>query len=499
MEKYILAVDQGTTSTRAIIFNKQAKPIAQSSIELRLITPKSGWVEVNPLEIWETTKAVIMDCLNDANLPFKTISAMGITNQRETTVLWDKVSGKPVYNGIVWQSRQSQEICEDLINRGFAGKIKEKTGLYINPYFSASKIKWIFDNVPGVYEKALRGEILFGTIDTYLVWQLTKGEVFVTDYSNASRTLLFNIKTLTWDEELLSLFSIPPQILPRVVPSSEVVGKATYLASIDKDLNIPIAAIAGDQQASLFGQCCFDGGDVKNTYGTGCFMLMNTKTKIVSADNGLLTTIAWGLNGHVEYALEGSIFIAGAAVQWLRDGMRLIEKSQDCEIYSSRYAGSDGVYIVPAFVGLGTPYWDNDARGAVFGLTRATKKEHFINATVESIAYQSRDVMEAMIASSGFAIKSLAVDGGASCNDYLMQFQANLLDCKILRASCKETTALGVAYLAGLAVKLWNNLAEIKKLHDIDAIFMSNIDNKKREKLYNGWKKAVEATRIFKL
>ena len=499
MEKYILAIDQGTTSTRAIIFNKQAKPIASSAIELRLITRKSGWVEVNPLEIWETVQAVMIDVINDAHLSSDDIIGMGITNQRETTILWDKKTGKPVYNGIVWQSRQSQAICEDLINKGYSDKIKEKTGLYINPYFSASKIKWIFDNVPGVFEKASRGEVLFGTVDTYLIWQLTQGEVFVTDYSNASRTLLFNINTLSWDSDLLTLFNIPKQMLPQVVPSSGIVGYVKTFANLDEKFNIPIAALAGDQQASLFGQCCFDCGDVKNTYGTGCFMLMNTKNKIVQAQNGLLTTIAWGLNGTIEYALEGSIFVAGSAIQWLRDGLRLFEKSKDCEIYSQRYPGSDGVYMVTAFVGLGTPYWDNDARGAVFGLTRATKKEHFINATVESIAYQSKDVMEAMIEASSFPIRSLAVDGGASCNDYLMQFQANLLDCKIVRASCQETTALGVAYLAGLAVKLWKSKAEIKKLHDINAIFMSNIDSEKRDKLYYGWKKAVEATRVFKV
>ncbi len=409
------------------------------------------------------------------------------------------ISGKPVYNGIVWQSRQSQDICEDLIKRGYTKLFQEKTGLYINPYFSASKIKWIFDHVPGVYEKAVRGEVLFGTVDSYLIWKLTNGESHVTDYTNASRTLLFNIHTLEWDQELLDLFSIPKAMMPTVVSSSEVVGVATKLWEVDEGLNIPIAAIAGDQQASLFGQCCFDLGDVKNTYGMGCFMLMNTKDKIVTTDNGLLTTIAWGLNGTIEYALEGSVFVGGSAVQWLRDGMRLFEKSKDCEIYSSRMPGSDGVYMVPAFVGLGTPYWDNDARGAVFGITRATRKEHFINATVESIAYQSKDVMEAMIESSGIHIHSLAVDGGACVNDYLMQFQADILDCKIVRSACAETTALGAAYLAGLAVKMWKNKAEIKKLHDINAIFISNMTVAKREQLYRGWKKAVEATRVFKV
>ncbi|MFA6627914.1 MAG: glycerol kinase GlpK, partial [Bacilli bacterium] len=344
MKNYILALDQGTTSTRAILFDRQAKPITKSSMELRVQTPQNGWVEINPLEIWETTLAVLKDVLNDSGVPFDEIAGLGITNQRETTILWDKTTGKPVYNGIVWQSRQSQEICEDWIAAGYADLVKEKTGLYINPYFSASKIKWIFDHVPGVYEKAKRGDVLFGTVDTYLIWKLTNGDSFVTDYTNASRTLLFNIHTLEWDQELLDLFSIPNAMLPTVVSSSEVVGEATRLWEIDEELSIPIAAIAGDQQASLFGQCCFDLGDVKNTYGTGCFMLMNTKDKIVPSSNGLLTTIAWGLNGCVEYALEGSVFVGGSAVQWLRDGMRLFEKSKDCEIYSSRISGSDGVY-----------------------------------------------------------------------------------------------------------------------------------------------------------
>lgn len=499
MKNYILALDQGTTSTRAILFDKQAKPVAKSSMELKLIMPQSGWVEINPLEIWETTLAVIKDVLNDSGVPFDEIAGMGITNQRETTILWDKKSGKSVHNGIVWQSRQSQAICEELIAKGYSKLIHDKTGLYINPYFSASKIKWIFDHVPGVYEKACRGDVLFGTVDTYLVWKLTNGASFVTDMTNASRTMLFNINTLAWDQELLDLFNIPQAMLPAVITSSEVVGIAEKLWEIDESLNIPIAAIAGDQQASLFGQCCFELGDVKNTYGTGCFMLMNTKDKIVRADNGLLTTIAWGVNGVVEYALEGSVFVGGSAVQWLRDGMRLFEKSKDCEVYSERIPSSEGIYMVPAFVGLGTPYWDNDARGAVFGLTRSTRKEHFINATVESIAYQSKDVMEAMIETSGIHIHSLAVDGGASVNNYLMQFQADILDCKIVRSACSETTALGAAYLAGLAVKLWKNKQEIKKLHDVSAIFLSNMDEATREKRYHGWKKAVEATRVFKL
>jgi glycerol kinase len=499
MKNYILAIDQGTTSTRAIIFDKAGKAVTSSQMNLSLYSPRSGWAEQNANEIWETVYAVIKDVLNSSNIPLDEIAGIGITNQRETTILWDKKTGKPVYNAIVWQSRQSQSICEDLIKQGFSDLIKDKTGLLINPYFSGSKIKWIFDNVKGVYEKALKGEILFGTVDTFLVWKLTNGKCFITDYTNASRTMLFNINTLQWDQELLDLFGIPSTMLPEVVDSSKIYGIAEKIWEIDESLDIPIAAIIGDQQASLFGQCCFDLGCLKNTYGTGCFMLMNTKDKIVKSNYGLLTTIAWGYDGKVEYALEGSVFIGGSAVKWLRDGMRLFQKSEDCEVYSDRIKGSDGVYVVPAFVGLGTPYWDNDARGAAFGITANTKKEHFINATVESIAYQSKDVMEAMVIDSGIQINSLAVDGGASSNNYLMQFQADILDCKIVRPECLESTALGAAYLAGLATKLWKNKQELKKLHGVDQIFMSNMDNDTRKKLYRGWKKAVEATRVFKL
>jgi glycerol kinase len=377
--------------------------------------------------------------------------------------------------------------------------IQEKTGLVINPYFSASKIKWILDHVPGSYEKAKSGTLCFGTIDTYLTWKLTEGSLHITDPSNASRTMLFNIHNGEWDDEILAILGIPHEILPEVRETSEIYGIASKLWEIDENADVAIAALVGDQQASLFGQCCFDIGDIKNTYGTGCFMLMNTKYKAVKSTHGLLTTIAWKINGETEYALEGSVFVAGSAVQWLRDGLRMIEKSKDCELYSSREPSSGGVYVVPAFVGLGTPYWDNDARGAVFGLTRATKKEHFINATVESIAYQSKDVMEVMKDESGLQIASLAVDGGASGNDYLMQFQSDILKCKILRPKCLETTALGAAYLAGLAVKFWQSKAEIRKFHSIEKIFVSKMDEKKREQLYKGWKTAVKATREYKV
>ena len=498
MKKYVLAIDQGTTSSRAIIFDENGKNVVDSQMEVSLICPKSGWVEQNPVEIWETVYEVIKEVIDSKKVDFRAILGLGITNQRETTIIWDKNTGDAVYNAIVWQSRQSQEICEKLIDGGYQDIIQAKTGLLINPYFSATKIKWILDNVKGAKEKALKGDLLFGTVDTYLVWKLTNGKCHVTDYTNASRTMLYNIHTLSWDEEILELLGIPGIMLPKVVNSSGIVGEATKLLEIEKEMLLPIASIVGDQQASLFGQTCFNSGDVKNTYGTGCFMLMNTKEKIVASKNGLLTTIAWGINNKVEYALEGSVFVAGSAVQWLRDSLKMIEKSSDVERYSDRLSGSDGVYVVPAFVGLGTPYWDNDARGAVFGLTRGTKKEHFINATVESIAYQTRDVMEVMMADSEININSISVDGGASVNNYLLQFQADLLNCKIRRPECLETTALGAAYMAGLAVGVWNDLDELKKLADTNQIFVRHMNKEEVDKKYEGWKKAVSATRMFK-
>ena len=499
MKKYVLAIDQGTTSSRAIIFNRESEIVSTAQMEFSQICPKSGWVEHNPIEIWETVYEVVKEALFKSGLRLSDIAAIGITNQRETTILWDKKTGKPVYNAICWQSRQSQSICEDWISKGYEEIIHEKTGLIINPYFSASKIKWIFDNVPGVYERALKGEIYFGTVDTYLVWKLTEGKCHITDVTNASRTMLFNINTLSWDPDLLSMFGIPECILPRVVSNSEEYGIATKLYQIDESSDIPIASIIGDQQASLFGQCCFDVGSVKNTYGTGCFMLMNTKNRAVYSKNGLLTTIAWKIGDETEYALEGSVFVGGSAIQWLRDGMRMFAKSSDCEEYAKRTLSSDGVYVVPAFVGLGTPYWDNDARGAVFGLTRATKKEHFITATLESIAYQTKDVMEVMKEEAKTRIRTLAVDGGASANNYLMQFQADILDVKVLRPKCLETTALGAAYLAGLATHVWKNKEEILKDHTIEKIFLNTISEEERNKRYNGWKKAIEATRVYKL
>ena len=488
--KYILAIDQGTTSTRAILFDKKGRRIRTSQREFSQICPISGWVLHNPLEIMETVYEVVKSVLNQEEITLDDIETIGVTNQRETTVMWDKTTGKPIYDAIVWQSRQSKEICDKLEDK--KEFIYKKTGLLINPYFSASKIKWILDYT-NKYEEAKQGNILFGTIDTWILWNLTG--LHYTDHTNASRTMLFNINTLEWDAELLELFDIPKEILPKVKSSSEIYGNVK-IKGIEGTTKI--SSLVGDQQASLFGQCAHSYGDVKNTYGTGCFMLMNTKENLVESNNGLLTTIAWDINGVTEYALEGSVFVGGSAVQWLRDGMRLIQKSKDVE-EASRDQGSNGVYVVPAFVGLGTPYWDNDARGSVFGLTRSTTRENFINATVESIAYQSKDVMEVMKEDANLDINSLAVDGGASGNNYLMKFQSNILNCKIMRPKCLETTALGAAYLSGLAVGFWDNINDLIKLHKVEHIFMPDMKEEERNKLYKGWKKAVEATMVFKV
>ena len=500
MDDLILAIDQGTTSSRAILFDKDSKQVASSQLEIGLIYPKSGWIEQSAEELWESVLTVIRNVILTKGLDRKAIKAIGITNQRETTILWNKETGEPLYNAIVWQSRQSQDICEKLTTKENEKLVKDKTGLLINPYFSATKIKWIIDNVDGVKELIEQKKVLFGTVDTYLLWKLTEGKLHLTDYTNAARTMLFNIHTLEWDKELLDLFGIDESILPRVVNSSEIYGEATALKAIDKNLHINVASMVGDQQASLFGQCCFNLGDVKNTYGTGCFMLMNTGDKPKNSTHGLLTTIAWGLNGKITYALEGSVFIGGSAVQWLRDGLKMINKSSDVENYSNlqKIPSSNGVYVVPAFVGLGTPYWDNDARGAMFGLTRGTTNADIINATVESIAYQSKDVMEVMKEEAGSNITSLAVDGGASVNDYLIQFQSNLLDCTIYRPTCLETTAQGAAYLAGLAVGVYKDLDELVSYHKVNKIFTPRINSKKRDELYKGWKKAIKATREYK-
>ncbi len=495
-EKYILSLDQGTTSSRAILFNHQGEIVETAQQEFEQFFPKPGWVEHDANEIWTSILACIAGVLRKADVAPQQVAGIGITNQRETTVVWDKNTGKPIYKAIVWQSRQTADICEELKEQGHEELFREKTGLLIDAYFSGTKVKWILDNVEGAREKAENGELLFGTIDTWLVYKLSGGKAHITDYSNASRTLMFNIYDLKWDEELLEILTVPQNMLPDVKQSSEVYAKTVDYHFFGHE--VPIAGIAGDQQAALFGQACFESGMAKNTYGTGCFMLMNTGENGVASEHGLLTTLAWGVDGKVEYALEGSIFIAGSAIQWLRDGLKIIESTPESENYAKKVDSTDGVYMVPAFVGLGTPYWDSDARGAVFGITRGTGKEHFIRATLESLAYQTRDVLEAMIADSGIDLKSLRVDGGAVKNDFLMQFQSDMLGCPVERPVVQETTALGAAYLAGLAVGYWDSKEEIAKQWQIEHTFTPELATEKREELYNGWKKAVEATRVFK-
>jgi glycerol kinase len=496
METYILALDQGTTSSRAILFNKKGEIAHIVQREFTQHFPKPGWVEHNPNEIWGSILSVIAECLAESNIKPTQIAGIGITNQRETTVVWEKETGKPIYNAIVWQSRQTVGICEELKAKGHEKLFRDKTGLLIDAYFSGTKLKWILDHVEGARDRAERGELLFGTIDTWLVWKLSGGKSHVTDYSNASRTLMYNIHELKWDQELLDILSIPKVMLPEVRQSSEV-----YAETIDYHFfgcNVPIAGVAGDQQAALFGQTCFEKGMAKNTYGTGCFMLENTGDQAVKSEHGLLTTIAWGINGKVTYALEGSIFVAGSAIQWLRDGLRMVKDAAESEVYASRVTSSEGVYLVPAFVGLGTPYWDSDVRGAVFGLTRGTKKEHFIRATLEALAYQTKDVLMAMEADSGIALKSLRVDGGAVANNFLMQFQSDLLNVPVERPLVKETTALGAAYLAGLAVGFWESQEEITAQWKTSGDFTANMSEEERQSLYKGWKKAVNATMAFK-
>lgn len=496
MGKYILALDQGTTSSRAILFNKQGEIVAAAQQEFEQFFPKPGWVEHDADEIWNSIHTCIAEVLRKAKVEADAVAGIGITNQRETAVIWDKQTGKPIYRAIVWQSRQTEDICRMLREKGYNDLFREKTGLLLDPYFSGTKVKWILDNVEGAREKAEKGELLFGTIDTWLVYKLSGGKIHVTDYSNASRTLMFNIYDLKWDEELLEILTVPKSMLPEVRPSSEIYGYTDEYQFFGT--NVPIAGIAGDQQAALFGQTCFEKGMAKNTYGTGCFMLMNTGEKAVKSNHGLLTTIAWGIDGKVEYALEGSIFVAGSAIQWLRDGLRMIKEAPDSEGYATKVESTDGVYVVPAFVGLGTPYWDSDARGAVFGLTRGTTKEHFIRATLEALAYQTRDVIEAMAQDSGIHLKSLRVDGGAVKNNFLMQFQSDILNVPVIRPVVNETTALGAAFLAGLAVQFWSGKEEITETWQVDRTFTSEMDGETREKLYTGWKKAIAATRAFK-
>jgi glycerol kinase len=496
VEKYILSLDQGTTSSRAIIFNKNGQIVHSAQKEFKQYFPKPGWVEHNPNEIWGSILSVVAEVLSESEIKPEQIAGIGITNQRETAVVWDKDTGHPVYNAIVWQSRQTSEICEELKEKGYNSLFRNKTGLLIDPYFSGTKVKWILDHVEGAREKANQGKLLFGTIDTWLVWKLSGGRAHVTDYSNASRTLMFNIYDLKWDDELLDILEVPKSMLPEVRPSSEIYGKTVDYHFFGNE--IPIAGVAGDQQAALFGQACFEEGMAKNTYGTGCFMLKNTGEKAVRSEHGLLTTIAWGMNGKVEYALEGSIFVAGSAIQWLRDGLRMFNDAKDSERYAAKVDSNDGVYVVPAFVGLGTPYWDSDVRGAVFGLTRGTTKEHFIRATLESLAYQTKDVLSAMEADSGIELKTLRVDGGAVKNNFLMDFQSNILDVSVERPVVNETTALGAAYLAGLAVGFWESQEEIAKQWAVDRTFLPKMSDENRNRLYDGWKKAVNATMAFK-
>jgi glycerol kinase len=488
MKKYILALDQGTTSSRAIIFDKAGLPIESAQREFTQIYPDDGWVEHDPLEIWSTQVNVAQELLLKCGSSYENIAAIGITNQRETTVVWDKNTGEPIYNAIVWQCRRTSPYCEELIEAGYDELIRDKTGLRIDAYFSATKIKWILDNVEGARAKAERGELLFGTIDSWLIWKLSDGEVHVTDYSNASRTMLFNIHELCWDEELLEILDIPRNILPEVKSSSEVYGYT------DPSLfggSIPIAGAAGDQQSSLFGQGCFSQGDVKNTYGTGCFMLMNTGGNIPVSKNGLLTTIAWGVGGKIEYALEGSVFVAGAAIQWLRDELGLLKVAADSEEMAASVEDTAGVYVVPAFVGLGAPYWNPFARGVIVGLTRASNKNHIVRAALESMAFQSYDLLRAMSEDAGVAITELKADGGAAANNLLMQFQADILDVKVRRPSTVETTALGSAYLAGLAVGYWDSIDDIRQNWSLDREFTPEMEATHRDSLLSGWEKAV--------
>ena len=488
-KKYVLALDQGTTSSRAILFDQGGNCVGVAQKEFPQIYPKPGWVEHDPMEIWGSQSGVAREVLDKAGVRSAEVAAIGITNQRETTVVWEKATGKPVCNAIVWQCRRTAAICDELKAKGLEPYIREHTGLIVDAYFSATKLKWILDNVPGARERARNGELLFGTIDTWLIWNLTRGKVHVTDYSNASRTMLFNITTLQWDKKLLAELNIPACILPEVKPSCGVYGHTD--AEMFGGVPIPIAGDAGDQQAALFGQACFADGMVKNTYGTGCFMLMNTGEQRVPSKNGLLTTIAWGVDGKITYALEGSIFVAGAAIQWLRDELKLIESAEQSEAMANAVADSNGVYVVPAFVGLGAPYWDMYARGVIVGLTRGANRNHIVRATLESMAYQTRDVLQAMEEDSGIRVKALKVDGGAVVNNFLMQFQSDILGVRVDRPQIAETTAMGAAFLAGLAVGFWKDKEEIAEKWKVDRSFAPAMSDELREKKCRGWKKAV--------
>lgn len=486
--KYVIALDQGTSSSRAVLFNCHGEIKGSAQKEFTQYFPKPGWVEHDPMEIWESQRQVFEQVINEYNLSPSDVAAIGITNQRETTVIWDKNSGKPVCNAIVWQDRRTASICESLKAKGLEKYIRENTGLMVDAYFSGAKIKWILDNISGAREKAENGELLFGTIDTWLIWNLTGGKVHATDYSNASRTLLYNIRKLKWDLKLQKEFNIPSALLPEVRNSSGSFGELEY-----KGVKIPITGAAGDQQAALFGQACFTEGMAKNTYGTGCFLLMNTGTRFFLSQSGLLTTIAWGLDGHIQYALEGSVFIAGAAIQWLRDGLKIIDSASDSEELARQAENNEDIYVVPAFVGLGAPYWDMYARGAIFGLTRDTGRKHIVKATLESMAYQTRDVLDAMQKDSGIKLRKLQVDGGASVNNFLMQFQADILGVEVERPEVIESSALGAAYLAGIGIGLWKK-EQISSHRKINRSFVPLIDEARRETLYAYWKKAVERT-----
>ena len=493
-KKYVIALDQGTTSSRAIIFDKNTNIISTAQREFTQLYPEPGWVEHNPMEIWATQRSVLTEVIARSGISLKDVAAIGITNQRETTIVWDKKTGEPVYNAIVWQCRRTADICEKLKEKGLEEYIKENTGLILDAYFSGTKLKWILDNVKGARERAEKGELLFGTVDTWLVWKLTAGKVHVTDYTNASRTMLFNIKELKWDKKILKELDIPENMLPEVRNSSEVYGytKMGLTMGEESGTDIPIAGMAGDQQAALFGQACFNSGDTKNTYGTGCFMLMNTGERCIKSSNGLLTTIAIGIDNKIEYALEGSVFIAGAAIQWLRDEMKFFSDAADTEYFATKIENNGGVYLVPAFVGLGSPYWDMYARGTIVGLTRGSNRNHIIRAALEAIAYQSKDLIEAMKEDSGLSFSTLKVDGGAVRNNFLMQFQADILNTDVLRPEITETTALGAAYLAGLAVGFWKDKENIVKNWKLDRKFTPNLSEELRNKYFKGWKKAVE-------
>ena len=493
MQNYVMAIDQGTTSTRAILFDQQSNIIGIAQKELENYYPHPGWVEQNANDIWASTVGVMFEVLAKTGIKDTQIAAIGITNQRETTVVWDKESGQPIYFAIVWQSRQSDSYCEAFKAQGLEEMIKEKTGLLLDPYFSASKIRFILDHVAGAQERAERGELLFGTMDTGLLWKLSQGAKHMSDVSNASRTMLMNLKTLDYDEELLKLWNIPRCMLPEIHDTSEVYGYTSGLF----DHPIPIAALVGDQQAALFGQTCFDAGNVKNTYGTGCFLLMNTKEKIIHSQHGLLTCVGWRIRGQTAYVLEGSVFVAGAAIQWLRDGLAIISSSSESESRAKQVNDCDGVYVVPSFTGLGAPYWKPQVKGGILGLTRGTKQEHIIRATIESLAYQTSDVVFAMQEDSGLAIKKMQVDGGASRNDFLLQFQSDILNTQVIRSTISETTALGAAYLAGLAVGVWKHQDDIRKQFQVASIFEPMMEEENRIAHLNGWKRAIHAIMEF--